>query len=96
MIDRKKNHHSMKESFYSDSFPCLTIYHAHCTQWCSDVGLLLARILKEGVHQLGINQISGVKMIKDVVAAVVSHTAEDSKTGHQDGVVVVPQCSVLD
>ena len=81
MIDRKKNHHSMKESFYSDSFPCLTIYHAHCTQWCSDVGLLLARIFKEGVHQLGINQISGVQLIKDVVATVMSHTTEDGEAG---------------
>ena len=63
---------------------------------CSDVGLLLGGILHEGIHQLGINQISGVKMIKDVVATVVSDTAEDGKTGHQDGVIVVPECSVLD
>ena len=34
-------------------------------------------------------------MIKDVVAAVVSHTPEDGETGHQDGVIVVPQSSVL-
>ena len=35
-------------------------------------------------------------MIEDVVSAVVSHTAEDGQTGHQDGVVVVPQRPLLD
>lgn len=35
-------------------------------------------------------------MIEDVMSAVVSDTAEDSKTGHQDGVIEVPQSSVLD
>ena len=34
-------------------------------------------------------------MIKDVVAAVVSHAAEDGQTGDQDGVIVVPQSSLL-
>ena len=57
---------------------------------------MLAGVLQEGVHQLGIYQVSGVQFIKHVVATVVSHATQDGKTSHQHSVVVVPERAVLD
>ena len=55
----------------------------------SHVALLLGAILEERVHQLGVNQVPGIKAVKNPVAAVMSNAAEHSETRDQDGVIVV-------
>lgn len=61
-----------------------------------DITLLLGAVLEEGVHQLGVNEISGLQRIKDIMAAMMSNAAEDSQTSHEDSVVVVAESPVLD
>ena len=61
----------------------------------SDVALLLRAVLKEAVHQLGINEVSRLEVVKDTIAAVVGDPAEDGKTGDEDGVVVVSAGGLL-
>ena len=57
---------------------------------------MLAGVLQEGVHQLGVYQVPGLQLIEDVMATVVGHATQDGETGDQHRVVVVPEGPVLD
>ena len=77
------------------SFPGSLVCGVRLESQESDVALLLGAVLKEAVHQLGVDKVPRLKVVEDTVAAVVGDPAEDGKAGNEDGVVVVSAGGLL-